>query len=159
MAGTWGGGRFIRTPRTPTPGIHHRLLLWWGTFSCHRPVDWRWRRGETSETGWQKSKSSKYCALWGRYFQRIHQDSIAVIDTQCYSYTNITQHIRLMTNCQNTVVQKSEINMHIHSGPQKAANLFLSVTSSKDQLNLMQFSLLDLKTNGTCDSMNCTHLD
>jgi len=43
-------------------------------------------------------------------------------------------------------------------GYKKGSNLFLSVTSSKNQQILMQFSLLDFKMNNTCDGMNFTHL-
>jgi len=38
------------------------------------------------------------------------------------------------------------------------ANLFLSVTSWKNQRILMQFSLLELTMNDTCDSMHFHHL-
>jgi len=40
----------------------------------------------------------------------------------------------------------------------KGANVFLSVTLSKNQRILMQFPLLDFKMNDTCDNMNFTHL-
>jgi len=39
----------------------------------------------------------------------------------------------------------------------KGANLVLSVTSSNIKI-LMQFSLLDLEKNCTCEGMNLTHL-
>jgi len=50
--------------------------------------------------------------------------------------------------------------VNLHREPQKnGANLFLSVTSWKiKQQILMQFSLLELTMNDTCDGMNFTHL-
>jgi len=46
----------------------------------------------------------------------------------------------------------------IRMGHKKGANVFLSVTLSKNKRILMQFSLLDLAMNGTCGRMNTTHL-
>jgi len=43
-------------------------------------------------------------------------------------------------------------------GHKKGANLFSSVTLAKNQRILMQFSLLDLQMNDTCDAMNFTLL-
>ena len=40
----------------------------------------------------------------------------------------------------------------------KAANLFFVCKFVQNQRILMQFSLIDLEMNGTCDSMNFTHL-
>ena len=49
------------------------------------------------------------------------------------------------------------IKLLLHRGPQKGANVFLTVPSSKINEFLRKFSLLDLEMNGTCDSMNFTH--
>jgi len=54
------------------------------------------------------------------------------------------QAIQQVANCS--------CNYNYTRGPQKGA------VTVKNQQILMQFSLIDLKMNGTCDSTNFTHL-
>jgi len=83
-----------------------------------------------------------------RFYVPLNMKTVSFRDVLC------SQSLRFALTKLNLAQQKQTYTV----GHKKGANLFFSVTLSKNQRILMPFSLIDLEMKGTCDSMRFNHL-